>query len=142
MTPMALSRFVAFHDVAERELPDHMRPTFAVMIADSIDGAVLVFSRYRKVWELPGGLIDPGETPRQAAERELMEEAGCIARDTRWQGIVEVNDGSPHFGVVFTCETSDVPIRFENAETGGIAFWPPDLEPMGHSDAALLEKFG
>ena len=38
-------------------------PTFAVVIARSADGVVLVFNRYRKVWELPGGLIDAGESP-------------------------------------------------------------------------------
>ncbi|MEX2502600.1 MAG: NUDIX hydrolase [Trueperaceae bacterium] len=30
-------------------------------------------------WELPAGLIDPGETPVQAAERELREEADLCA---------------------------------------------------------------
>ncbi|MBN2811606.1 NUDIX hydrolase [Treponema zuelzerae] len=30
--------------------------------------------------EFPGGVIDPGETPEQAAHRELAEETGYIAR--------------------------------------------------------------
>ena len=41
-------------------------PTFAVVLARSRDGVVLVFNRYRKVWELPGGLIDPGESARDS----------------------------------------------------------------------------
>jgi 8-oxo-dGTP pyrophosphatase MutT (NUDIX family) len=29
-----------------------------------------------RTWELPAGLVDPGETPEQAARRELAEEVG------------------------------------------------------------------
>jgi len=139
-----LARFVTFHEVAEHEIPGALRPTFAVIIARARDGAVLVLSCYRKVWELPGGLIDPGESPRQAAERELVEEAGCQARATTWLGVVEVNDGATHHGAVFQCEVDDVPARFENAETAGLARWRRDQapHPMGHTDTALLERFG
>ncbi|MFF8884002.1 NUDIX hydrolase [Streptomyces flaveolus] len=37
---------------------------------------LMVFDRYRQCWELPGGSIEEGETPRQAATRELLEESG------------------------------------------------------------------
>jgi len=141
---VTLARFVAFHEVPERDATHLPTPEFAVMIARSHDGVVLVFSRFRKVWELPGGLIDPGESPRQGAERELTEETGCVARGSEWLGIVEVNDGGAHFGGVLRCVVEHAPAHFENAETGGIAFWRRGQapEPMGHSDAALLERFG
>ncbi|MFJ6655354.1 NUDIX domain-containing protein [Streptomyces sp. NPDC091377] len=42
------------------------------------DHVLLVFNRFRRCWELPGGLIDPGESAREAAERELLEESGQV----------------------------------------------------------------
>ncbi|WP_375803532.1 NUDIX hydrolase [Streptomyces sp. A012304] len=36
----------------------------------------MVYDRFRGHWELPGGLLEPGESPRQAAVRELAEESG------------------------------------------------------------------
>lgn len=39
-----------------------------------------VFCRHatRATWEAPGGHIEPGEAPEQAAQRELQEETGAI----------------------------------------------------------------
>jgi 8-oxo-dGTP diphosphatase len=141
---MPLARFVAFHEVPEQGAGTLPPPRFAVMLARARDGVVLVLSCYRKVWELPGGLIDPGESPRQAAERELTEESGCHARHSRWLGVVEVNAGSTHFGAVFQCEVDEVPGHFANAETAALGRWRrgDSPEPMGHGDAALLEIFG
>ena len=144
MTDLPLARFVNFHETPEPGGGHLPAPAFAVMIARSRDGAVLVFNRFRQVWELPGGFIDPGESPRQCAERELQEEAGCTARDTQWLGMVEVNDGRTHFGAVFRCGVDAVPAQFENEESAGLTRWRRGQapEPLGHSDAALLERFG
>jgi 8-oxo-dGTP diphosphatase len=139
-----LARFVTLHEVPESECAPIGEPTFAVALARSANGVVLVFNRHRKVWELPGGLIDPGESSRDSAARELAEEAGCTARNLQWLGLIEVADGATHFGAVFACDVDAVPATFTSDEIGAIGVWRPDSRPrpLGECDAALLNRFG
>jgi 8-oxo-dGTP diphosphatase len=139
-----LASFVTVHEVPELEHAGVATPTFAVVLARSSDGVVLVFNRYRKLWELPGGLIDTGETPREAVARELKEEAGSTARNLSWLGLVEVDDGATHFGAVFACEVDDVPQAFQSDEIAALGRWRRSARPrpLGESDAALLNRFG
>ena len=53
------------------------------------DATVLVgLNRWRRTWELPGGVREHDETPRAAAMRELAEEAGLVVPDLEWIGLV------------------------------------------------------
>jgi mutator protein MutT len=60
-----------------------------VVVRDS-DVAVIVPTRRAadgsRVLSLPKGHVDPGETPVQAAEREVREEAGVVAEPVRELG--------------------------------------------------------
>ena len=51
-----------------------------VLVADPDRGVLLIW-RHRFVgdewaWEIPGGMVDPGESPTAAASRECVEESG------------------------------------------------------------------
>jgi len=48
------------------------------------DPSVLLLRQYRYaaggvLWEIPAGVLDPGETPLECARRELAEETGAVA---------------------------------------------------------------
>jgi 8-oxo-dGTP pyrophosphatase MutT (NUDIX family) len=51
----------------------------------------MVFNGWRRQWELPGGMRDPGETTRQAAVRELAEETGIRSVDLDFVAVAEVD---------------------------------------------------
>jgi 8-oxo-dGTP diphosphatase len=57
----------------------------AAAIVERRDGQVLLAQRpagkaYAGYWEFPGGKLEPGETPRDALDRELAEELGISVR--------------------------------------------------------------
>lgn len=59
----------------------HTRPASVMIIPIRSDGTWLVTREYRhsihhSVYSFPGGLVDEGEMPLQAAKRELLEETG------------------------------------------------------------------
>ena len=67
---------------AVREVVRHRGSVAALPVLD--DGRVVLVRQYRyavdeRVWEIPAGRLDPGETPAEGARRELQEEVGFRA---------------------------------------------------------------
>lgn len=71
----------------------------AQVVAETAKGEILLVKQYRfgvgaYLYELPGGLIDAGESPLTAACRELLEETGYQA--TSWTSLGS-NPSNPAF---------------------------------------------
>lgn len=67
---------------AVREVVRHRGSVAALAVRE--DGCIVLVRQYRyavgeRVWELPAGRLDPGETPEGGARRELEEEVGLRA---------------------------------------------------------------
>lgn len=58
----------------------------ALLVIRHDDKFLLMFNKWKKYWELPGGIIDEGETARECAVRELLEETNqyFIALGEEW----------------------------------------------------------
>ncbi len=63
-------------------------PDFCNVIALTREGRMVIERQYRHGegrtgWELPAGCVEKGETPMQAAQRELFEETGYVGGEWR-----------------------------------------------------------
>jgi 8-oxo-dGTP pyrophosphatase MutT (NUDIX family) len=70
------------------------RVAAGALFLDSSGQVLLVKPSYKPLWDIPGGYVEPGETPRQACIREVAEELGL----TRTIGRPLVIDWAPASG--------------------------------------------
>lgn len=133
--------------IAEHELPAHQPLTHALVVARSSAGTLLVFNVRKKHWELAGGMIDPGETARQCAQRELREESGQSCDDLHFVGamrfLLRATVFHPatrmEFGALYLGQIGQPRPFQENSETSRIAWWDgtTDIGPIDAIDAKL-----
>ena len=102
-----------------------------VVVMSKYQGKILLSRhRDRSTWETQGGHIEPGETPMDAARRELYEESGAVDFDIRpvfdyWAG--DENGGAS--GQVFAAQIRTLgPMpRSEMAEVRAFDEVPPNV---------------
>ena len=71
---------------------------YAAVVALTEDGTIPLVSQYRPaveahVLELPSGMVEDGESPSDAARRELLEETGCWCDEVVPLGRLHVDSG-------------------------------------------------
>lgn len=95
---------------------------------------LMAYERERACWELPGGGIEPGETPREAAVRELREETGqqLGPEELRFVGHARTALGPGQrvlYGGVFTARTERPRAFAPNSEISAV-HWRAAGEPL------------
>lgn len=68
------------------------RVASGVLFRDAVGRVLLVKPTYKDGWEIPGGYVEKGESPRAAAVREIAEELGADIDVTE----LLVSDWAPH----------------------------------------------
>jgi len=123
------------------ELPDgerfehhvlHVPHQAAATVVHDHQRGVLLLWRHRFIadrwgWEVPGGQIDAGETPGQAAAREVLEETGWRPGPVRKLGEFEPMAGQVRQTFhVFVAEGATYEREPDGIEVERVEWFPPD----------------
>jgi 8-oxo-dGTP pyrophosphatase MutT (NUDIX family) len=125
---------------------DELLQVPSVSIAARDDRGRVLLARHAEgdFWVFPGGTIEPGETPSDAAVREMWEETGLMVQLTRLVGVF----GGAEYIIHYQNgdRTSYVMALFEARVVGG-RFRPDGVEILelrfvSEDEAALLRTVG
>jgi len=130
-----------------------LMPSVAAILRDP-DGRILLVQGMEARWQLPGGAVDPDETPEEALRRECLEEANAVVQPRRLLAAV----GGPQYrhtyangdqvGFVISVYEADLvndELWPDNEETQAVRWFDPaELERLPISDPtrAALRTLG
>ncbi|MGH3312891.1 MAG: NUDIX hydrolase [Streptomyces sp.] len=137
-------KLLSFHRAAEDTRFEDAVVGYALMVLWHENRVLMVLERDRACWELPGGGIEPGETPRAAAVREVREEAGqrVPPRDVHFAGFARtlLPDHAVMYGAMFTART-DAPAPFVPNEEISAVHWRVGDEPLPGGEVQTVDEY-
>lgn len=107
------------------------------------DGKILILERAAGVligfWSMPGGLLDAGETPEEAARRELFEEAGLRpAGPLALVGAIAIHVYGHHaIRLLYAAKAADGEPRLSHEHSGARWIDPHEYHRTHLSDAEI-----
>ncbi|HEV3049610.1 MAG TPA: NUDIX domain-containing protein, partial [Longimicrobium sp.] len=110
-------------------------PSVTALMYDDRGGLLLVRQRDGGVWSTPGGVMEPDETPADAAVREAWEETGLMVEPRRVFGVYggpefivryPNGDESQYVMIVFECAVVGGTLRPDDDETLEVRYWTAD----------------
>ncbi|ALG10177.1 NUDIX hydrolase [Kibdelosporangium phytohabitans] len=118
----------------------------SLVVVVHADTVLMMFDSWRRQWELPGGSREPGESPDEAAVRELREETGIHGVDLSLSAVAEFDLTAPRrreLLAVYRVRLRVVPRLTVNDEALAFRWWPPsqpvsgDMSPL---DAEIARR--
>lgn len=114
---------------------DYLKIGEGVCILPFVEGNILTLKQYRypiKSWqrELPGGFVDEGESPQEAAIRELSEETGYMVKE-----ISSLGEFYPSFG------STNEKIHLFKAVCGDVGDTHKEVSEMIHMEIIPVDVF-
>jgi ADP-ribose pyrophosphatase YjhB (NUDIX family) len=133
----------------QREYPDRPMVGVGAIIADN--GRVVLVKRGQAPllgeWSIPGGMLELGETMRQAVEREALEETGLVVRATELLGVFdrivpdEAGRHRYHYVLIdFRCEVISGELKAAGDASEARWFLPEEVSrlPLPEDTAAVI----
>jgi ADP-ribose pyrophosphatase YjhB (NUDIX family) len=113
-------------------------------------GDEILLVREEGAWGLPGGWVDVGESPSEAAVREVLEESGYQTRAVKLLALLDRDrhDYEPHawhiWKAIVLCELTGGEQQALGSETDEAGFFPRDAlpEPLrsGAATRSMIER--